>query len=65
VIDTRKLVDLASPSTAPLKKHQLSSCYSHEDCAEASLMCSGDGRCVEPILQVRQYFYENMRVKFF
>lgn len=44
VMDTRSLVDLSSKSTPPSNIHKLSSCYSHRDCQDASLMCSGDGR---------------------
>lgn len=48
VIDTRKLVDLSSfkATTPPIDVYKLSSCYSHRDCQDASLMCSGDGRWV-------------------
>lgn len=28
------------------------SCYSHRDCAEIGKLCSGDGMCVDAILQV-------------
>ncbi len=31
---------------------QSPSCYSHRDCAATDQMCSGDGRCVDPVLQV-------------
>ncbi len=65
VIDTRKLVNLASPSTPMLTKYQLSSCYSHEDCADASLMCSGDGRCVEPIIQVENELTEDIEFELY
>ena len=29
-----------------------SSCYSHRDCQASDKLCSGDGLCVDPILQV-------------
>ncbi len=28
------------------------SCYAHRDCLATNQMCSGDGQCVDPILQV-------------
>jgi hypothetical protein len=31
---------------------QSPSCYSHRDCAQWGLMCSGDGQCVMPVVQV-------------
>ena len=31
---------------------QSPSCYSHQDCQATNQMCSGDGKCVDPILQV-------------
>ena len=31
---------------------QSPSCYSHRDCAATDQMCSGDSRCVDPVLQV-------------
>lgn len=32
---------------------QFQSCYSHRDCQNSSQMCSGDGKCVDMVLQVR------------
>ena len=32
--------------------NQSPSCYSHRDCARTDQMCSGDGKCVDPVLQV-------------
>jgi hypothetical protein len=31
---------------------QSPSCYSHRDCAGTDQMCSGDGQCADPVLQV-------------
>lgn len=39
-------------SVCVLKMSENPSCYSHADCASLKKMCSGDGKCVESILQV-------------
>jgi hypothetical protein len=50
-----------APSTASMQCYrgvcvmdmkQSPSCYSHMDCAKTDQMCSGDGKCVDPVLQV-------------
>jgi hypothetical protein len=59
VVHTRPvLASDSSSGEALLQVYQTSSCYSHRDCKEAGLMCSGDGRCVESVLQVRSLVLE-------
>lgn len=44
---------------------QSPSCYSHGDCLATDQMCSGDGRCVDPILQVENHLDESIEFEMY
>lgn len=44
---------------------QFPSCYSHADCASKDQMCSGDGRCVDMIMQVENHLDESVEFELY
>jgi hypothetical protein len=44
---------------------QSPSCYSHRDCAATDQMCSGDGQCVDPVLQVENHLNESIEFELY
>jgi hypothetical protein len=44
---------------------QSPSCYSHRDCAGTDQMCSGDGQCADPVLQVENHLDESIEFEMY